>query len=149
MKSKIAVIAISAACLSYLVIATVRATQLAESNSWIASIIAFATLAVITISALLIIREILFGIHISQMSTVLEAERLLLLDDLPKTASGQSDKDAADQRFNEIAKELDENSERWQNWYRVAVAYDESRDRKRARECMRKAEKLFIKSKSH
>ncbi len=77
------------------------------------------------------------------MATVLEAEELLLIDDLPHTPSGQTEKEAADNRFNEVAKEAQLQPNSWRNWFRVALAYDESRDRKRAREAMRKAEKLF------
>lgn len=148
MKSKVAVVAISVACFSYLVIASLRASQFSETNSGMALFLALAIVAVVAISALLIAREILFGLHISQMSTVLEAENLLLPDDLPRTASGQTEKEAADNRFELIAKEVEANPDSWQSWFRIAVAYDESRDRKRARECMRKAERLFLKSKS-
>lgn len=149
MKAKIAVVAISAACLIYLAIAGLRATQLRQTESNLAILFAVAILIVVVITGLLITREILFGLHISQMSTVLEAEKLLLPDDLPRTAAGQTEKAAADLRFSEIAKELEAKPDAWQAWFRVALAYDESRDRRRARECMRKAEKLFLKSKSH
>jgi hypothetical protein len=98
---------------------------------------------VVSISALLIIREILFGLHISQMSSVLEAEQELLPDDLPHNPSGQTEKEAADMRFTTVSKEVENNPDSWRAWFRVALAYDESRDRKRAREAMRKAEKLF------
>jgi hypothetical protein len=142
-KSKIAVVALSAACLGYLAISSVRALQISETNAPLAVLFAISIILVVAISALLIIREIMFGIHISQMATVLEAEELLLIDDLPHTPSGQTEKEAADNRFNEVAKEAQLQPNSWRNWFRVALAYDESRDRKRAREAMRKAEKLF------
>ncbi len=143
MKSKIAVVAISAACLGYLAISSVRAQQIGEKNSPLAFAFSISILVVVSISALLIIREILFGLHISQMSSVLEAEQELLPDDLPHTTSGQTEKEAADLRFTTVSKEVEQNPDSWRAWFRVALAYDESRDRKRAREAMRKAEKLF------
>ncbi len=77
------------------------------------------------------------------MSTILDAEQLLLPDDLPHTASGQTEKSAADERFKLISKEVETNPDSWRAWFRVAIAYDEARDRKRARAAMRQAEKLF------
>ena len=148
MKAKITVVLITAACFSYLAIATLRATQLGQDNSATGLVFAVSILIISIISALLIIREILFGLHISQMSTILEAENLLLADDLPHTPSGQTEKSAADLRFAKIAKEIEVNPDSWKSWFRVGIAYDESRDRKRAREAMRKAEKLFVKSKN-
>ncbi|MCX6403545.1 MAG: hypothetical protein NT032_06520 [Actinobacteria bacterium] len=143
MKSKIAVVALSAACLGYLAISSVRAQQISETSSPLAFAFSISILVVVSISALLIIREILFGLHISQMSSVLEAEQELLPDDLPHTTSGQTEKEAADMRFTTVSKEVENNPDSWRAWFRVALAYDESRDRKRAREAMRKAEKLF------
>ncbi len=143
MKTKIAVVAISAACLSYLLIATIRAMQISQTETMAGTIFAGSVLVVISISALLIIREILFGLHISQMSTVLDAEHQLLEDSLTHTPSGQTEKTVADVRFAEIAKEVEVNPKSWRAWFRVALAYDEARDRKRAREAMRKAEKIF------
>ena len=143
MKSKIAVATITAASTGYLAIGFLRALQLRETQSVTGYLFAISVLAVVAISTLLIIREILFGVHISQMATVLEAEQLLLADDLPHTPSGQTDKTAADERFNQIALEAHQNPDSWRAWYRVALAYDESRDRKRARSAMRNAEKLF------
>ena len=143
MKSKIAVVAISAASFGYLGLALFRASQFGASGSPIAAVFAISVFAVVTISALLIIREILFGVHISQMATVLEAEDLLLADSLPHTNSGLTEKPAADERFAQISKELDANPDSWRAWFRVASAYDEARDRKRARAAMRRAEKIF------
>ncbi len=69
-------------------------------------------------------REIIFGIHISQMSSVLEAEVFLLPDDLPHTASGQTEKSAADARFHNISLEVEQNPDSCRSWFRVAMAYD-------------------------
>ena len=143
MKSKVAVLAITSACLGYLLISSFRAIQFSNDGNPIGKLFSASTFIIVAISGLLIIREILFGIRISQMATVLDAEDKLLKDDLPKTPSGQTEKSAADERFNNISKEVEQNPDSWQAWFRVALAYDESRDRKRARAAMRRAEKLF------
>lgn len=143
MKAKLAVAAISAACVGYLLIAAIRSFQFSESASITAKIFSVAIFLIAAITTALIVREILFGIRISRMSAILDAESLLLSDDLPSTPSGQTDKMAADARFAQISKEVAEAPDSWRAWFRVALAYDESRDRKRARSAMRKAEKLF------
>ena len=143
MKTKLAVAAISAACFGYLLIAGIRGFQFSETDSVTAKIFATSIFLISAISIALIIREIIFGIRISRMSTILDAESLLLADDLPSTPSGQTDKAAADARFEQISKEVEASPDSWRAWFRVALAYDESRDRKRARSAMRKAEKLF------
>ncbi|MEN9693257.1 MAG: hypothetical protein RLZZ330_901 [Actinomycetota bacterium] len=143
MKTKLAVAAISAACFGYLLIAGIRGLQFNGTDSVTAKIFAISIFIISAISIALILREILFGIRISRMSTILEAESLLLRDDLPSTPSGQTDKVAADARFELISKEVEDFPESWRAWFRVALAYDESRDRKRARFAMRQAEKFF------
>lgn len=143
MKSKLAVVALTLACLGYLAIGASRAFQINGERSISNSIMSIAVFAIIGITGALIVREIMFGYRISQMSTILDAEQLLLPDDLPHTASGQTEKSAADERFKLISKEVETNPESWRAWFRVAIAYDEARDRKRARAAMRQAEKLF------
>ncbi|MFM1786300.1 MAG: hypothetical protein RL228_250 [Actinomycetota bacterium] len=143
MKSKLAVVALTLACLGYLAIGASRAFQINGESSISNSIMSIAVFAIIGITGALIVREIMFGYRISQMSTILDAEQLLLPDDLPHTASGQTEKSAADERFKLISKEVETNPDSWRAWFRVAIAYDEARDRKRARAAMRQAEKLF------
>lgn len=143
MKTKLAVAAISAACFGYLLIAGIRGLQFSGTDSVTAKIFALSIFLISAISIAVIIREIMFGMQISRMSTILEAESLLLSDDLPTTPTGQTEKAAADARFDLISKEVEDSPESWRAWFRVALAYDESRDRKRARFAMRKAEKFF------
>jgi Flp pilus assembly protein TadD len=64
-------------------------------------------------------------------------------DDLPKTASGRAERDAADERFLLRQFEVEQDPADWRVWYRLALAYDESRDRKRARGAMRQALSLY------
>ena len=58
---------------------------------------------------------------------------------LPRTAAGRIDRDAADARFEVRRAEVEAAPDDWQAWYRLAIAYDDSGDRKRAREAMRAA----------
>jgi hypothetical protein len=71
----------------------------------------------------------------------LAAEQGMELDvsDLPRRASGRIERGAADQLFDGVRVELDNDPDNWVRWYRVARAYDYAGDRSRAREAMKKA----------
>jgi cytochrome c-type biogenesis protein CcmH/NrfG len=61
------------------------------------------------------------------------------VSDLPRRASGRIEREAADQLFDAMRRELDDDPDNWVRWYRLARAYDYAGDRRRARETMRKA----------
>ncbi len=71
----------------------------------------------------------------------LAAEQGMDLDvsDLPRRASGRIERAAADQLFDTVRAELDDDPDNWVRWYRVARAYDYAGDRSRAREAMKQA----------
>ena len=146
MRIRIAVAAITIAAFSYLALSVVRIQQFLESASFVGIVISVAISAVVVISALLIAREIRFGMSMSQMAHVLEAEHGLLADDLPKTPAGRIEKEAADAQFEILKQQVESEPESWRAWYRLAIGYDDARDRTRARGAMRTAEKLFRES---
>ena len=61
----------------------------------------------------------------------------------PRTASGRIERDAADARFEVYEAEVGAHPEDWRCWYRLAMGYDDARDRKRARSAMRHAISLY------
>jgi cytochrome c-type biogenesis protein CcmH/NrfG len=61
---------------------------------------------------------------------------------LPRRASGRIERAAADELFDKVRTELDDDPDNWVRWYRLARAYDYAGDRSRARETMRKAVQL-------
>jgi hypothetical protein len=89
----------------------------------------------------LIAREIRFGFTMQEMGRELARTGQLPADDLPKEDSGRSVLAAADARFEAIAQSHDPDD--WVMCYLLALAYDESRDRKAARASMREAARLF------
>lgn len=143
MKARLATIALTVACAVYLMVSVQRVFGFLDSGSLLGAGFAIAITSVVAISAGLIIREIRFGFSMNRMAKVLAAEAALLEDSLPKTADGRTVRDAADARFEEIKKEVDEHPDSWRAWFRLATAYDDARDRKRARAAMRTAENLF------
>ena len=74
--------------------------------------------------------------------TRLEAEGRLPDDELPALASGRIDRAAADAVFPKYQAEVEANPRHWWAWLRLALAYDASGDRRRARWATRRAIKL-------
>jgi Flp pilus assembly protein TadD len=58
---------------------------------------------------------------------------------LPRRPSGRIDRAAADARFAERRAEVEAAPDDWRRWYRLAIAYDDAGDRRRARAAMRTA----------
>ena len=83
--------------------------------------------------------ELRFGFRAAALARRLEAEGGLPDDVLPARASGRVEREAADAIFARYAAEVQQHPESWQHWFRLALAYDASRDRRRARWAMREA----------
>lgn len=95
------------------------------------------------LGAWMLYRELRFGWAMQAMGRKLAAEGGLTRDDLPKTASGRAQLEAADERFALLAAEAEADPDNWRVWFRLALGYDESRDRKRARAAMRTAVEIY------
>lgn len=103
-------------------------------------------IAVFVIPALgvwILIREVLFGLRTEKMGKTLG---LLgeLPEDLPRMPSGRIIREAADTDFPRHKDDVEAHPESWKSWYRLALAYDASGDRKRARTSMRTAVNFFV-----
>lgn len=135
------VLAIAAAI--YAVFVLWRAWSLFESGDPIAIALGAVIIVIPILGLWMIYREVKFGFGMQAMGRSLALTGDLPVDDLPKTASGRADRDAADTRFAECQSEVEQSPQDWQAWYRLALAYDDARDRKRARGAMRQALALF------
>jgi hypothetical protein len=58
---------------------------------------------------------------------------------LPRMPSGRIRREAADELFQSVRKDVERDPDNWRQWYRLARAYDYAGDRARARETMGKA----------
>ena len=128
-------------CVIYFVFALDRARLLVQENNAILTLFAIAIVIVPGLGLYLIAREIRFGFTMQEMGRELARAGQLPTDDLPKEDSGRSVLAAADARFEAIAASHDPDD--WVKCYLLALAYDESRDRKAARASMREAARLF------
>ena len=77
--------------------------------------------------------------HQRLASRIREEGLELDVDDLPRRPSGRIERDAADDLFQQIKTEWEEDPDNWRNSYRLARAYDYAGDRGRARETMKRA----------
>ncbi len=128
-------------CVIYFIFALDRARLLVQEGNVILTLFAIAIVTIPGLGLYLIAREIRFGFTMQEMGRELARSGQLLPDDLPKEYSGRSELTAADARFDSIAQSHDPDD--WIKCYLLAVAYDESRDRKAARASMREAARLF------
>jgi hypothetical protein len=126
-------------CGVYLLLSAQRGLELIGSGDLVAVLMGVAVLVVPLVVAYLIYREVRFGLQVQELGRHLETTGGLPADDLPRLPSGRVDLAAADEAFERRRREVDELPDDPGAWFRLAVAYDDARDRKRAREAMRHA----------
>lgn len=134
---------ISGCVLAYMAFALWRGWFLLSSGDVIGIGMGLAVIVLPAIGAWLLFRELRFGFQMQRMGRELAKQGELAVDDLPRTPSGRVERDAADARFEVERVRVEQDDQDWRNWYRLAIAYDDSRDRKRARAAMREAVRLW------
>ncbi len=127
----------------YLFAAFSSAVTLIQSPEPLAKGIGIAALLIPLLGVWILIREVLFGARSQRMAGILESEGLLPEDNLPRTPAGRIIKESADEDFVQYQEEAEQHPDSWRSMHRLALAYDASGDRRRAREMMRRAIDLF------
>lgn len=120
-----------------------RQALLFISEGGLLTLLGGAILVLPLLGTYVVVREWQFGRRTAALADELARRGDLPVDDLPKRPSGRPQREAADQRFAERAQEVHEAPNDPGAWFRLAVAYDDAGDRKRARASMRKAVALF------
>lgn len=126
----------------YLLFVAARAWVLITSGDPVPVLLGISVIVIPLLGAWMLGRELVFGVRSQQLGRTLGVEGGLPPDDLPRTPSGRIERAAADERFEEYRAETAADPDDWRNWYRLAIAYDDARDRRRAREAMRTAIRL-------
>ena len=139
MKARTVAWVLALAVTVYIVLAGIRAWALVRTGDPVLVLFGIAVVVVPVIGVWLLWRELAFGWRTQELGRALGAEGGLPVDDLPRTPSGRVDRDAADARFTVYEAEVEAAPEDWRCWYRLAIGYDDARDRKRARAAMRRA----------
>jgi hypothetical protein len=86
-----------------------------------------------------LVAEMIFARRSAALTMELERTGLLPGEELPSLTSGRPDREAAEAAFPAFKAEAEANSESWQSWLRLGLAYDACGDRRRARWAVRKA----------
>lgn len=117
---------------------TGRAVELFRTGKLMAILLGVGVLLLVLLGAVLVLGEVRLGAASQRLGRQLFAEGFVE-DDLPLTASGRVDRDAADELFARRKAETEAQPEDWRAWFRLATAYDAARDPQRGRRVMRKA----------
>jgi Flp pilus assembly protein TadD len=136
LSAKHIVVVLVVALAGYFALIGYRGVYLLGQSSFVLRALGAAVLVVPLIGAWLAIAEIRFGRATERLA------RLLPPDDVspvPRTAAGRPDRAAADAAFERRRADVEAAPTDWRRWYRLAQAYDDAGDRRRAREAMRTA----------
>ena len=142
MSAKVGAWILAGAVAIYLVFTAARAWALIEAGDPVPIMLGLAVLVIPLIGAWMLWRELRFGMRTQALGRELGAEGGLPVDDLPRTPAQRIERDAADARFVEYEEQVRAHPDDWRCWYRLAIGYDDARDRKRARSAMRTAIRL-------
>jgi cytochrome c-type biogenesis protein CcmH/NrfG len=138
-----AALALGALAAVYLVLVGWRGVLLLAEGTPTTVLFGLAVIALPFVGAWVIWREIRFGLESQQMARQLEREGGLPVDDLPRRPSGRPDRAAADAAFEGRRAAVEAAPTDWRSWFRLGIAYDDAGDRRRARQAMRQARRLY------
>jgi hypothetical protein len=141
-KNLIAAIVMAALLAIYLVFTFQYALRLIGTGIPIGVAQGIALIVLPFIGAWALVAELLFGVRAQRLLDRMTQLGALPVDDLPHKPSGRVDRAAADLEFPKYQAEVEEAPEDWKTWYRLALAYDASGDRRRARWATRKSIRL-------
>ena len=139
MTARRAAVGLGALVAIYLVLVGWRGVLLIGEGTPLTVLLGLAIITLPVIGVWVLWREIQFGLESQQMARELEAEGGLPIDDLPRRPSGRIERAAADAAFERHRAAVEDTPSDWRSWYRLALAYDDAGDRRRARQSMRQA----------
>jgi hypothetical protein len=123
----------------YLVLVVQHAVLLLGTGILVGQVEGIALIVLPIVGAWALITELLFGARAQRLLKRMTELGRLPVDDLPHRPSGRPDRAAADAEFPTYQAEVEADPTDWTRWYRLALAYDASGDRRRARWATRRA----------
>lgn len=126
----------------YAVLLLAKGLALVQAGGTVGVLLGLAVLVVPLLGVALVLREIQFGRQCARLAGDLHDEQGLPVEDLPRRPSGRVDRAAADGHFAKLREDTEADPDRWQNWFRLSLAYDAAGDRTRARAAARHAIEL-------
>lgn len=116
----------------------VRAFELFQTGKLKGILLGVGVLLLVLLGVLLVNGEVRLGAASQRLGRQLFAEGFRE-EQMPLTASGRVDRDAADALFAKRKTEAEATPLDWRRWFLLATAYDAARDPQRGRRAMRKA----------
>lgn len=123
----------------YLVLVVVRAVAFLGSGSPVGVAIGVALLVLPAIGAVLLVRELEFGVRATRLTRRLAGEEPLPGAELARRPSGRVERGEADALFERYAEAAEAAPGEWRPWLRLGLVYDLAGDRRRARRAVRRA----------
>jgi hypothetical protein len=123
----------------YLVLVVQHAIVLLQTGVPVGQAEGIALIVLPIVGAWALAAELVFGIRAQRLLRLMTERGELPVDDLPHRPSGRPDRAAADAEFPKYQAEVEAAPGDWTRWYRLALAYDASGDRRRARWATRRA----------
>jgi hypothetical protein len=142
MKNRFGAIVMAVLLALYLVLVAEHAIVLLQTHVVVGQIEGVALLVLPIIGAWALGAELIFGVRAQRLLRIMEQRGELPVDELPHLPSGRPDRAAADLEFPKYQAEVEAAPGDWTRWYRLALAYDASGDRRRARWATRRAIRL-------
>jgi hypothetical protein len=139
MRNLIAAIVMAALLALYLILVVQHAFVLLGTGILVGQIEGVALIVLPIIGAWALIAELVFGMRAQRLLGMMTKRGDLPVDDLPHRPSGRPERAAADLEFPKFQAEVEAAPTDWTRWYRLALAYDASGDRRRARWATRRA----------
>ena len=138
----IAALVMAALLALYLVLVVQHAVLLLGTGILAGQLEGVALIVLPIVGAWALISELVFGARAQRLLRLMTERGELPVDELPHRPSGRPDRAAADAEFPRYQAEVEAAPADWTRWYRLALAYDASGDRRRARWATRKAIRL-------
>ena len=123
----------------YLVLVGYRGALLLASGDPLQVVLGVGVLLLPVVGVYVVWQEVRFGFATQRLARELDAAGRWPQEHLPTMPSGRPERAAADALFETRREEVEAAPEDWQAWFRLALAYDDARDRRRARAAMRRA----------
>ncbi len=143
MTARRVVVVLVLALAAYLALIGYRGIYLVGEHSLRLKVLGVAVLVLPLIGIWVVVAELRFGAATQRMAERLDAEGAEPEPELPRRPSGRVDRAAADELFAVRRDEVLAAPEDWRGWFRLALAYDQAGDRRRARAAMRYAIERF------
>ncbi|GIG27965.1 tetratricopeptide repeat protein [Cellulomonas marina] len=139
----VAAVALSGLLALYFVLVLGRSVALVRTGEPVGVALGLAFALLPLVALVLIAREWLLALHVQRMADTLAAAGDLPVDRLPRSPGGRIDREAARAAFDPARDAVEADPESWAAWYHLAFAYDAAGDRRRAREALRTARRLW------